>query len=105
LRWRAVERKFHLTCQVIEDAVVLAQLLGQCARLPTLKADVLSATLSQYQARRLARANRLVNLSHRMGRVGQWANPVVCGLRNAGIKLLGALSSSSAFDDLYGFTP
>jgi 2-polyprenyl-6-methoxyphenol hydroxylase-like FAD-dependent oxidoreductase len=72
-------------CQAIEDAVVLdACLAAHDADLP--------AALADYQRRRVARANRVVVESRRIGAVAQWSNPVAVALRSA---LLRATPASS----------
>jgi 2-polyprenyl-6-methoxyphenol hydroxylase-like FAD-dependent oxidoreductase len=61
-------------CQAIEDAVVLARALSQTA-------DV-EAALQAYEAQRIARANRIIELSRRVGVVGNWRHPLARALRD-----------------------
>jgi 2-polyprenyl-6-methoxyphenol hydroxylase-like FAD-dependent oxidoreductase len=61
-------------CQAIEDGVVLARALSQ--------ATVVQAALQAYEAQRIARANRIIELSRRVGVIGNWTHPLACGLRD-----------------------
>ena len=61
-------------CQAIEDAVVLARALSQAIDVP--------AALQEYEAQRIARANRIIELSRRVGVIGNWTHPLACGLRD-----------------------
>ena len=61
-------------CQAIEDGVVLARALSQAIDVP--------AALQEYEAQRIARANRIIALSRRIGVVGNWTHPVARGLRD-----------------------
>jgi FAD-dependent urate hydroxylase len=61
-------------CQAMEDAVVLGNSLQTTS-------DV-KAALANYQARRITRANGIVNQSRRIGQVGQLSNPLACWLRD-----------------------
>jgi 2-polyprenyl-6-methoxyphenol hydroxylase-like FAD-dependent oxidoreductase len=61
-------------CQALEDAVVLADCLGQDG--PT------AAGLRRYELARQQRTERIVRLSRSMGKVLQWRNPVKVWLRN-----------------------
>ena len=83
-------------CQAIEDAVVLATLLGGGA-------DV-SAALREYEARRVARANGVVTQAHRFGALGQWESGVARALRDGAMRLLGARAGTAGLDALYGFS-
>jgi 2-polyprenyl-6-methoxyphenol hydroxylase-like FAD-dependent oxidoreductase len=65
-------------CQAIEDAVVLAH----CLRV---NADP-GAAFEDYERRRFARANATVREAWLLGRMGQWANPLACRLRDALIR-------------------
>ncbi len=61
-------------CQAIEDAIVLDACLASAA-----PPDALVA----YEAKRLARANRVVVESRRVGAIAQWSHPLACRLRDA----------------------
>jgi 2-polyprenyl-6-methoxyphenol hydroxylase-like FAD-dependent oxidoreductase len=61
-------------CQAVEDAVVLARALSQ--------AQAPEAALRSYEMQRIARANRIVALSRRLGAAGNWTHPVACRLRD-----------------------
>jgi len=57
-------------CQAIEDAVVLADVLGR------------GGSLEDYEAARRPRARHFVERSWQMGRMAQWEHPVACWLRD-----------------------
>lgn len=61
-------------CQAIEDAVVLADELRGAADVP--------AAFRRFEQRRLKRTHAIVNTSRTVGRVAQWENKVLIGLRN-----------------------
>jgi 2-polyprenyl-6-methoxyphenol hydroxylase-like FAD-dependent oxidoreductase len=67
-------------CQAIEDAVVLARCLQSR---PTV-----AAALAEYEARRLRRANLVITTSWRLGQAGQWANPLLCRVRDAAMRAI-----------------
>jgi 2-polyprenyl-6-methoxyphenol hydroxylase-like FAD-dependent oxidoreductase len=69
-------------CQAIEDAVVLADCIA--------KNGNVEAALKDYEAQRVVRANRVVEQSHRIGKMAQNANPLVCAFRNAVIRMIPA---------------
>lgn len=83
-------------CQAIEDAVVLAKLLSSTK-------DV-TASLREYEARRVPRANGVVTQAHRFGAVGQWESGVARGLRDGAMRLFGERAGAAGLDALYGFT-
>jgi len=62
-------------CQALEDALILARTLQH--------ASSLENALDVYQQKRLARANMVVMMSHRMGSVAQWEHPLACWLRDS----------------------
>ena len=61
-------------CQAIEDAVVLADCLGNEPDLAT--------ALRLYETRRIERANGFVLGALRLGRLAQWENGLARGLRD-----------------------
>ncbi len=61
-------------CQAMEDAVAMGSAVQATP-------DV-NAALANYQAKRLARANGILNQSRRIGQVGQLSNPMACWLRD-----------------------
>jgi 2-polyprenyl-6-methoxyphenol hydroxylase-like FAD-dependent oxidoreductase len=61
-------------CQAIEDAVILARLLGHCADVET--------TLKMYEARRMARVYAIAARARRLGEIGQWENRLAREVRN-----------------------
>ncbi|NOU97789.1 NAD(P)-binding protein [Paenibacillus sp. LMG 31456] len=61
-------------CQAIEDGMALAESIqGE---------SILSLALQRYEAKRNSQVRKVVSLSNRMGRVSQWSNPMLCGVRN-----------------------
>ncbi len=84
-------------CQAIEDAVVLAKLLGAGA-------DV-AASLERYEQRRVPRANAVVEQAHRLGAVGQWENGLARTVRDGAMRVFGERLGRSGLDALYGFEP
>jgi 2-polyprenyl-6-methoxyphenol hydroxylase-like FAD-dependent oxidoreductase len=61
-------------CQALEDAVVLARQLRDAPDLP--------AALRAYEAERRARTGPIVRQARMIGAIGQWSNPLACGLRD-----------------------
>ncbi|MBA3870794.1 MAG: FAD-dependent monooxygenase [Anaerolineae bacterium] len=61
-------------CQALEDAVALGSAIQSTS-------DV-GLALANYQTKRMARANVIVNQSRRIGQVGQLSNPIACWLRD-----------------------
>ncbi len=66
-------------CMAIEDAVILANLISGHANAE----DVFVA----FERKRLARVTKIVNDSSSLGRVAQWQNPLLAGLRNTLIRM------------------
>lgn len=67
-------------CQAIEDAVVLAD----CLR----KEGYVTTALRRYEALRTERTSYVVRQSLRSGRVAQLGNPLLCGARDALLKVV-----------------
>lgn len=82
-------------CQALEDAVVLAKQLQATAAIP--------AALRAYEAARIPRTTMIVNQSHRVGQVGQWASPVAVAGRNWLVKHLLARLQYQQFAPLIGY--
>ena len=61
-------------CQAIEDAVVLTDQLR--------RSDTVEAALRAFEKLRQGRTARITRESFRIGRIGQWENPIGCWLRN-----------------------
>lgn len=78
-------------CQAIEDGLVL----GRCLR----DSSSIEAGLRTYQTQRLARANKVLMLSRRIGQAMTQSNPVVCALRNF---VLGITPPSAQLRNLEG---
>ncbi|MBL7829322.1 MAG: FAD-dependent monooxygenase [Saprospiraceae bacterium] len=69
-------------CQAIEDAVVLAQEIKQ--------SDSIPEAFKNFEKRRLERTHWIVNNSWRLGKIAQWENPFLMGLRNALFRMMPA---------------
>jgi 2-polyprenyl-6-methoxyphenol hydroxylase-like FAD-dependent oxidoreductase len=67
-------------CQALQDAVVLGESLAA--------APGVGEAFELYEQRRLRQANRVVTMSRQATRGVQVENAVLCGVRDAGIKLL-----------------
>src|SRR5262249_14522838 len=61
-------------CQAIEDGIVLADCVAAT--------DDMADALKAYEARRLERANKVVEQSRRIGKLVQNDNPLVCKVRD-----------------------
>jgi 2-polyprenyl-6-methoxyphenol hydroxylase-like FAD-dependent oxidoreductase len=61
-------------CQAMEDAVVLAECVGQ--------APEVADALSDYEARRIPRTSSFVRRARMIGRVGRWRNPLATLVRD-----------------------
>ncbi|MEO3870642.1 FAD-dependent monooxygenase [Nonomuraea sp. B12E4] len=70
-------------CQAIEDAIVLAHLVG---------ADEVPAALAAYTAARLERTMKIVKQAMAICKVTKLRNPVAVGLRDAGMRAAARLS-------------
>jgi 2-polyprenyl-6-methoxyphenol hydroxylase-like FAD-dependent oxidoreductase len=82
-------------CQAIEDAVVLANNLRESQ-------DTASA-LRAYEAQRIPRATRIVNHSRRIGRIGQWENPLAVSLRAMIVKLTPPFIQTKQLERIIGY--
>ncbi|HUJ30969.1 MAG TPA: FAD-dependent monooxygenase [Candidatus Acidoferrum sp.] len=67
-------------CQAIEDAVVLAACLKKLGHV--------EPGLLEYERRRAPRTRDFVLRSRSFGVVAQWDNPVLCAVRDAGMRLM-----------------
>jgi FAD-dependent urate hydroxylase len=67
-------------CQAIEDSGIL----GECVQ----KENNLISALRRYEALRIPRVRKLVQMSYRMGRATQWSNPFLCRLRNQAFSMM-----------------
>lgn len=81
-------------CQAIEDAVVLARCVDE---------DDVPAAVELYEARRADRTAEIVRLSRRLGRVGQWENPLLCRLRDAAMKRLPERVQRRQIENVLGY--
>lgn len=77
----------------LEDAAELASCL--------MHTPDIRAAFQRFERRRLPRTSRIVRTSWQLGRVGQWENPFLTGLRNAVMRLLPAAVSRSQMAWLY----
>jgi 2-polyprenyl-6-methoxyphenol hydroxylase-like FAD-dependent oxidoreductase len=84
-------------CQAIEDAVVLARCLDE--------EESLGAALRAYERRRRARANATVRQARRMGRVGQWKNPLACWMRDGMIARTPERAQLRQLERMFTFEP
>lgn len=80
-------------CQAIEDAVILADHLRR-AEIP--------AALQAYEAARRDRVIGIVRQSERLGKVGQWENPVARGFRDLLFRSVPSSMMAGSLDALYG---
>jgi 2-polyprenyl-6-methoxyphenol hydroxylase-like FAD-dependent oxidoreductase len=62
-------------CQAIEDALVLASVLGR------------GGELDDYERLRVARANEIVVSARKLGAIAQWQNPLACRVRAWALRL------------------
>jgi 2-polyprenyl-6-methoxyphenol hydroxylase-like FAD-dependent oxidoreductase len=61
-------------CMAIESGVVLARCLKEESEL--------AAALARYEAERMPRTRWITEQSWKIGRAGQWENPLACGMRD-----------------------
>lgn len=80
-------------CQALEDAVVLADEIGQC--------DNLETAFRRFEKQRLARVHYVVNRSWTLGKVAQASNPLVAAMRNGLLRAMPASSAAGQFRYLY----
>jgi 2-polyprenyl-6-methoxyphenol hydroxylase-like FAD-dependent oxidoreductase len=81
----------------IEDAVVLAELLGRPIPIPD--------SLAQYERRRRPRVNAIQSRSRRIGRVAQWESPAATAVRNALVRMTPVSVARRAVAGLARFVP
>jgi 2-polyprenyl-6-methoxyphenol hydroxylase-like FAD-dependent oxidoreductase len=79
-------------CMAVEDAMVLTRALVRLA--PERRYDDHERVFAAYEAERVARTSKIVELSRRLGRLGQWRNPVAVRVR----ELLARLTPASALE-------
>ena len=68
-------------CQAIEDAAVL---MDECEKI----LGDLAQVFHNFECRRLQRTHTIVNRSWSIGKVAQWTNPFLIGLRNTAFRLI-----------------
>jgi len=68
-------------CQAIEDAVVLADELAA-------RPDNPEAAFLSFEKRRMRRTHSIVRTSWQIGKIAQWSNPWLAGLRNAAFRMI-----------------
>ncbi|HVU25439.1 MAG TPA: FAD-dependent monooxygenase [Opitutus sp.] len=76
-------------CTAIEDAAFLARAVAQSPDLP--------AALAAYEAGRIPRTTRMVNLSWRFGHLVRWTNPLAVTLRESLFRLTPASAMQREF--------
>jgi len=84
-------------CQAIEDAATLGACLAAEPSVP--------AALLRYQAHRIARANSLTHAARRIGRIGQWRNPIACRFRDWLLAITPDSLRRRQFHDLFTYSP
>jgi 2-polyprenyl-6-methoxyphenol hydroxylase-like FAD-dependent oxidoreductase len=84
-------------CLAIEDAAVLAKLLATKPR------PALAEVLAMYEARRVSRANGVVERSRNVGRLGQLESVVGTALRNTAMRLTPSSVAANSLLELYRF--
>jgi 2-polyprenyl-6-methoxyphenol hydroxylase-like FAD-dependent oxidoreductase len=72
-------------CQAIEDAVVLARCLKEAGERAA--SYGVPSALRRYEVLRRERTAWIVRRSRAVGRVGQIENPLLCGLRDAALRV------------------
>lgn len=82
-------------CQAIEDAVVLAK----CLR----GATVVEEALKRYQEQRLMRANQLILMSRRLGKILAPNNALLCSLRDLAFRLMPASLQMRNLENVVGY--
>lgn len=82
-------------CQVLEDALVLAQCLGQTTNI--------CVALQLYQAMRIPRTTQIVKQSWNLGRIAQWKNPLLCKLRDTGLRWTPSALQLVAIEQAIGY--
>jgi 2-polyprenyl-6-methoxyphenol hydroxylase-like FAD-dependent oxidoreductase len=80
-------------CMAIEDAAVLANCIGTTH-------DVQEA-FRKYEQLRVGRTTRIVNTSYTLGKIGQWGNPLLVGLRNKAMQLTPQRVSDNQLEFLF----
>ena len=82
-------------CQAIEDALMLARCLTE--------GGALDASLRRYESLRIPRTRFVVNASRRIGRVFQMESPVLCRLRDLGLRMTPASMSYRSLAAVAGY--
>jgi 2-polyprenyl-6-methoxyphenol hydroxylase-like FAD-dependent oxidoreductase len=82
-------------CQAIEDAVVLADAVRESGSV--------AAALRSYEARRIERTAAVVRGSRSMARVLQIEAPLLCRVRDAGVRLMPAGVRMRRLDPIVGY--
>jgi 2-polyprenyl-6-methoxyphenol hydroxylase-like FAD-dependent oxidoreductase len=81
-------------CQAIGDGVVLAALLKSSPRI--------EAALLEYERRRLARTRQILLWSRWIGKIAQIENPILCSLRDFGMRMTPKTSGPRQMGTLFG---
>jgi 2-polyprenyl-6-methoxyphenol hydroxylase-like FAD-dependent oxidoreductase len=81
-------------CQAIEDGVVLAALLKSVPRI--------EEALAEYERRRLDRTRKILLWSRWLGKIAQIENPVLCALRDFGMRMAPKQSGPRQMRALFG---
>ena len=82
-------------CQAIEDALMLARCLAE--------GGAVDSSLRRYESLRIPRTRFIVNASRRIGRAFQIESPVLCRLRDLGIRMTPASMSYRTLAGIAGY--
>jgi 2-polyprenyl-6-methoxyphenol hydroxylase-like FAD-dependent oxidoreductase len=66
-------------CMAIEDAAILANVLAT--------SESVESAFFAFEQRRIKRTTSIVNRSWQLGRIAQWENPMLIGIRNSLLRL------------------
>lgn len=83
-------------CQAIEDAYVLSHCMAHSS---------VPQAFMQYQSLRIKKAQKIVNMSWRLGQVSQWQNPLAAKLRNFVMRSVPPSVNARQMKSIYRLTP
>ncbi|MEO0895040.1 MAG: FAD-dependent monooxygenase [Bacteroidota bacterium] len=82
-------------CQAIEDAYVLSECMGKYE---------IPFAFHKFEELRLKKANNVVNMSWRLGKIAHWTQPALVSLRNTLMRLTPSSLSSKQSESLFQLT-
>ena len=82
-------------CMAIESSLVLARCLSQEGDLPR--------ALRRYETARMSRTAWITDQSWKIGRIGQWENPLACGVRDFLLRITPAGVTRKALEKAAGY--